>query len=363
MAEKTKMLRHYEDRATPSLFLSNFFKVDSESFFDAEEVTYDIVRSGEDIALTNANGSGYTMVSDKQFTSKTVAPPTVKEAITVSSQSIAKRMPGENPYEEMAATQKAVALAVREVIRLEPRLRRNIEVQASQVLQTGALSLWNDKGVVDFALDYGPKATHFPVVGTAWDAAGADIAGDLESLADVIRTDGLMSPDTAIFGSLAFETALKNADFKARFEPRRAALGEISGLAQRPDGGQFRGTIDLGTYQLNVFTYGGRFTSPATGLPVKFVDPRKVTVLSASADLRLLFGAVHNLKQLLGLSESGAILRQFSGRLSSVDARIDMMRNAWFDPSGDNLIVGYGSKPLVVPCAIDTFGTLSTGIA
>jgi hypothetical protein len=66
---------------------------------------------------------------------------------------------------------------------------------------------------------------------------------------------------------------------------------------------------------------------------------------------------------LLNANPNSTILRQFAGRVSSVGARIDMHRNAWFSPDGSELVVGYGARPLLVPKAIDTFGTLSTGIA
>ena len=49
-------------------------------------------------------------------------------------------------------------------------------------------------------------------------------------------------------------------------------------------------------------------------------------------------------------------------RMSSSESGLDLTLNAWIEPNGRSMKLEVGTRPLTIPTAIDTFGTL-TGIS
>ena len=308
-ATTKRMIRAYQQMAQPMLFLSGLFQSPPENFHTSEEVEIDIVRSDEDIS------------------------------IVIEDLSTGYRING--------------------LTKIERKIRRSIEVQASQVLQTGVVTLTDINGAALYTLDYKPKATHFPTAGTAWGTAGDDPVGDINALAEVIRGDGLADPDQLLMGVDAFEAFIKNSDVQKRFDTRRFDLGTIAPMQMRGNGGSYRGTVEIGNYRYDVWTYGGRYKDPQTGVSTPYLDPSKVVVRASSGRLDATFGAIPNIGALMGTT-ANQLLPELPGRLSNAAGGMDLFTNAWTSQDGEQLFGGVGARPLMIPTAIDTFGCLET---
>lgn len=356
------MLRAYEQVGATLMFLSGFFQAPAENFHSTEEVEIDIERSDEDVAIVIEDlSTGYRYNSDDLYTNKKFKPPVYKEAVSLNASDLLKRLPGDNPFENVSARAKITASMMRKMPKVEKKIMRAMELQASQVLQTGVLTLTDINGVALYTLDFQPKTAHFPTAGTAWNAGGADPRGDLASLANVIRNNGLSDPDILIMGEDAFGAFIGNSDVQAVFETRRIDQGMISPFEQRGDGGQFRGEVDIANYKFNVWTYGNRYKDPQTGNKVQFVDPGKVIMLSSSSRFDATFGSIPNIGRELGIN-TVSILPELPPRFSDSGAGRDLFTNVWITPDGENLFGGVGSRPLMIPTAIDTYGCLDTGV-
>lgn len=357
-----RMLRAYEQMAQPILFLSGLFQSPAENFHDTEEVEIDIVRSDEDISIVIQDlSTGYRMNSEDQYTNKGFKPPVHKEAAPINSFDLLKRMPGKNPFESSDFRGNLILRMFKNMVKVERKIRRSIELQASQVLQTGVVTLTDSNGVALYTLDFKPKTAHFPTAGTAWSAGGADPVGDINSLAEVIRGNGLANPDQLIMGVSAFEAFIKNADVQKRFDTRRFDLGTIAPMEMRGEGGSYRGTVEIGNYRYDVWTYGGRYKHPQTGASTQFIDPAKVVVRASSGRLDLTFGAIPNIGALLN-GGAAQLLPELPGRVANANGGMDMFTNVWTTDDGEQLIGGMGARPLAIPTAIDTFGCLDTGL-
>lgn len=357
-----RMLRAYISMAQPTLFLSGMFQSPPENFHSSEEVEIDIVRSDEDIAIVVQDlTTGYRANSEDLYTNKGFKPPIFKEKIALNSTDLLKREAGNDPFKDPKFRATLIQRMFRGMMKIERKIRRALELQASQVLQTGILTLRDSNGVALYTLDFKPKSSHFPTAGTAWDQAGATIVPDLVALAEQIRDDGLEDPDQAIFGTKAFEVALKDDDFKARFDNRRIDLGTISPFKMNGKGGQFRGTLDMGNYKIDIWTYGGRYKDPQTGLKVQFVDPVKVILRASGGRLDATFGAIPNIGAILN-GGRGRLLPELPGRVSNAQGGMDLFTNAWLSADGEQLFGGIGARPLMIPTAIDTYGCIATGI-
>ncbi len=355
-----RMLRFYEQMAAPTMFLSGFFVSPPENFHTTEEVEFDIVRSDEDISIVVTDlSTGYRMNSDDLFTNKSFKPPIHKEKIALNAFDLLKRVPGDDPFQSPDFRASLINRMFRGMVKIERKIRRSMELQASQVLQTGTITLTNDAGLALYTLDFKPKATHFPTAGTAWGTGGDDILGDLEALAEVIRNDGLEDPDEVIMGIAAFNAFIEDDAVQKQFDNRRFELGRISPMEKRGNGGTFRGVVEIGNYKFDIWTYGGRFKDPQTGNKVQFIDPSKVVVRSSSARLDATFGAIPNIGALMG-AQATRLLPELPTRLSNDAGGMDLFTNVWLSNDGEQMFGGVGARPLMIPTAIDTYGTLET---
>lgn len=357
-----RMISAYIQMASPLMFLSGLFQSPAQNFHSSEEIEIDIVRSDEDISVVIQDlSTGYRMNSEDVYTNKAFKPPIHKEAVPINSFDLIKRMPGANPFESPDFRANVITRMFSGMVKVERKIRRSIELQAAQVLQTGVVTLTDSAGVALYTLDYQPKATHFPDAAVAWDQATADIAGDINALAEVIRNDGLADPDQLIMGVDAFEAFIKDDEIQARFDNRRIDLGTIAPMEMRGNGGNFRGVVEIGNYRYDVWTYGGRYKDPQTGVKTQFLSPEMCIVRASSGRLDATFGAIPNIGALVG-GQATNLLPELPGRISNDAGGMDLHTNAWLSADGEQLFGGVGARPLMIPTAIDTYGCIDSGL-
>ena len=353
-----KMLAAYlQVSSARTRFFSSMFQSPMQNFYNGEEVEIDIERDDEDIAITVTDLSkGYNYNSANVFTNKAFKAPVFKEASPINSIELTKRMPGQNPFDDPDFQVNAMRKAFGIMNRMENKISRAIELQASQVLTTGTVTLTDGAGTPLITIDFKPKATHFPTAGTAWNAGGADPRGDILALSNVIRNDGLADPTRLIFGEDAFEVFIQNADIQALFDNRRIATGNLGESNLSDTGGNFRGSINIGNYMYEVWTYGGRYNAPG-GAKTQYMPSDKVVAMAPGARLDATLGNIPR----IGAMDS-RVMPFLPNRVSNVEGGRDMVVNAWLEPNGEQLTVGVGARPLMIPTAIDQFGCLTTGI-
>lgn len=350
-----RMIAAYQQQREPTLFFTGMFQAPPQNFHNSQEVEIDIMRGEEDVSVALIDPStGYRMSAGDLYTNKTFVPPAHKEAHPLNAWDLLKREFGQNPYEDVQFQAKAIAKAFPQFRRIENKIRRAVELQASQVLQTGKVDLKDESGTTLYQLDYQPKSSHFPTAGTAWDQSGADPLGDLRSLGDVIRGNGLHDPDELIFGDDAIDVFLQNDEVKSQLDLRRADRGAIN-PEMRGNGGTFHGTLWIGNYMYNIWSYRGRYKDPQTGASTPYMDKNKVIVKATEGRLDATFGGMPRI-----VPVDQRVLPFLPDRMQG--DRMDLWTNAWVTPDGETLYVGAGARPLMIPTAIDTFGCLDTGL-
>lgn len=357
-----RTLAPYLNTAPAPGFLSGMFGVDQDSYKNSVKVRWDVDRDEEDIAypLESPDTGAYHNHDDK-FDTKEVEPPQYAESFTVSASSLGKnRTLGRTEYDDPGFIREANERAAIMTGKLMKKLRRGVELQASQILtlETG-ISLVNSAGTVVFSMDYLTKSTHFPSAGTAWSSAtDVQMRSDLKSLAEVIRNDGLSAPGRVIMGANSYEYFANAHAGTKFFDNERSDRGEINRLTTPgTESGQYRGTIDLGNYKLDVWTYGGRYKHPQTGTKTLYIPDDKVVMLSANMGFQTVFGG-----QFLFNNGQPVPLPALRGRGKMISQGMDIFFNNWVELNGSGITVQLLSKPLLIPKGIDTFGCLDTGI-
>jgi hypothetical protein len=132
-------------------------------------------------------------------------------------------------------------------------------------------------------------------------------------------------------------------------------------MQMKGGGGQYRGTIEIDNYRFDCWTYNGMYTHPNTGVATLFVPGDKVIMRASGGRLDATFGAIPNVAQLLGV-QNVINIPELPGRLANTEGGMDMFVRTWLSPDGEQFFAGFGSRPLLIPTAIDTYGCLDTGL-
>ena len=356
-ASTTKIMQMYMEDASAPGFLSGFFTSPARNFHTSEKVEIDVLRDDEDVAVVVQDLTvGARANESSVYVNKGFTPPIYDEEGTITAFDQIKRQPGDNPFADPNYAANATNQAFRIFRKLENKIRRAIELMASQVLQTGILSLKDKTGAILYTLDFKPKATHMVQVAVTWAADGSlgDPLADLASLARVVRRDGKKKPTKLIFGQTAFRSFIRNAEVKDALTKDVQNLGALAPEV-RGEGATFQGRVWIGHYQFEMWMYDGFYTDVQTQNHTEFVDDDNVIMLSDGARLDLTFGAIPLLQQ-----PTAPAMAFLPGRLSSSERGLDLSTNAWITPDGKHLKVSAGTRPLTIPTAIDTFARLNT---
>jgi hypothetical protein len=351
-------LQAYIQMRAPNGFLSRFFTVKPGGIYRGKKVQFDIQRFGEEVAVVVTKCTGPNLNDFDEFTTKEMVPPSYGEAFALDVCELLDRMVGVDPYSAQGieyGAQLAAAMA-KGFMLVDDKIKRAVEQQASQILQTGVLSLKDKEGNIVYTIDFKPKATHFPTVGTSWSAAGADPLADMQALAKVIRGDGKINVNIAIMGDVALNNFLSNDDVQTKLDTKNFELGNIAPFFE-DSGATFYGFVWVGAYRFAIATYPDTFTDPETGLPVEYVAPDKVIMLSDRTRLDMTSAVVP-----LPLGPDPRVAGLLPGRLSSAENGFDVTPNVYPTPNGKQVMGELESRPLLIPVQIDGFGCLDTEI-
>lgn len=350
------MIDRYLEESLPTAFLSGFFRSPPQNFHTTEDVEIDVQRDTDTVAIVIKNLSLPPNHNENSlYTNKRVKPPIYDEEGSITAFDMINRQPGQNPFQNPSYLANAVDQSFTIFRKLESKIRRAIELQAAQVLQTGKLSLLDKSGVVAYEIDFSPKATHF-VTPTAWalDGSTGNPLADLESLSTVIRRDGKGVPNRLIYGLSAYSRFLANAKVKERLLQTRGQLIEAA-PQMRGQGATFQGWVWIGHYRFEMWTYDGFYAHPQTGVLTSFVGDTKVIMLG-DGRLDLTYGAIPMI-----VPPDQRALNFLPPRIASASGGLDLTTNAWVTPDGKRVMVSAGTRPLTIPTAIDTFGCLTVG--
>ena len=357
-----QMIEAYRSMASPTMFLSSLFQSPPRNFYNSEEVEIDIVRDTEQVSVAIQDLSeGYRMNSEDIYTNKRFKPPVHREAAILNSVDLLKRTAGSNPFESLDYRTSLMTRMFAQMTKVEAKIRRSIELQASQVLQTGKVNLIDSTDATVYSIDYKPKSSHFTTAGTSWASASAkQMIADLSKLAEQIRSDGLVDPDQLIMGVDAFNALIATEGFKSLLDTRRIDQGRVSPMVMRSDGGSYRGVLEIGNYRFDLWTYGGRYATAKDATSTQYLNTEKVIVRASGARMDATFGGIPNIGTMMGAGSQ--LLPELPNRMTNAAGGMDLFVNVWLSTDGEQLYGGVGSRPLLIPTAIDTYGCLDSNI-
>jgi hypothetical protein len=359
-ASTKKMIAMYNQEAAPNLFLSSFFKTPPENFFDSEKVEYDVERSDEDVSVAVQNvAAAYRENAHELFTNKEVTPAVHQEGAAITVFDMMKREAGRTTYDSPQFQASAIRKVFKVMRKMENKILRAKELQAAQLFTTGKVDLVDKNGNTMFEADFKPKVTHFYNASTAWDQNGADPLADIKAGCDLVRKDGLIKPDMMIMGVGSFELLIKNDDVLKRLDTRNLSMGAIGPMTITGEGGEFRGTLEVGSYRLAIYTYDAQYKDPQTGNKVPYIADDKVVIMSSKIRLDACFGSIPRFDVPDGATVA---LPTMPGVFNNAQGGRSLSVYAWFTPDRKTLTVEVGTRVVLIPTAIDQYVCLDTGI-
>ncbi|AAQ96539.1 hypothetical protein [Vibrio phage VP16C] len=354
----TGWVQAFIERRSPTMFLSSMFTTKPGGIYYGKTVEIDVKRFSENVAVVITKLSGPNFNDASLISTKEFEPPEYGEAFATDVDDLLQRLIGVNPYDDanIAYSSKLVGRLMDYFMEANDMIMRGVEIQASQILQTGRLNLLDRDGETAYEIDYAPKATHFPTVTTAWSDDGADPIDDLRALFEVIRADGKVNPDMIIMGEQALRWALRNANFQEELDNRRIDTGMID-PRMMASGATLYGNVWVGSYMAQIWTYPEGYSHPQTRAFTKYVNDDSVIVLSSqtrldrvSAIVPLPLGPDQRVSQMLP--------DLVPGRMVSEGDDLDVTPNLYPTPNGRTIIAELLSRILLVPVQIDGFGCL-----
>ena len=352
-----QMLELYRQQVGTPRFLSGFFQSPARNFHNSQDVEIDILREDEEVAVTVADISAGARLNEATIlTNKRFTPPVYKEAGPVNAYQLMLRSAGQDPFQDPAYQANAMRASMDIGRRCEEKIRRAVELMASQVLQTGELTIIDDGGNTSFAMDFFPKATHFPQTAVSWATSATAVPiDDLESLANVIMTNGREMPTDLIMGRTAYLNFMATTQVLNYADNRRINIVQLDRPTLPGSGAVYHGTLSAGQYRFNLWTYMGRYKAVDSGTITEYITPTNVVMLNPSSRRDLTWGNIPT----IGGRDPRA-LPFMPSRVASSAGGIDLHYNAWVEKDNTALTVQVGARPLTIPTAIDTFGCLNT---
>ena len=193
------------------------------------------------------------------------------------------------------------------------------------------------------------------------DESLAQVEANIESLCDAINSDGLVGSGEWLMemGDDALRVAKANTAFLKLFDANtKIDNGSLQIPQDGMNGGKYHGTISVGAYRLQIWTYNKTYIDVETKVRTKYLDPASVIIKAPGCRLDLSWG---NCPMIIPPSQR--VVPFIPPRIRQTGmGGMDMITNVWTDPQAENLFGGISARPLAIPTAIDRFGCLDTGL-
>ena len=346
------MARTYIQEAPAPGVLSSKFRTAPENYYSSETIEFDIEREGEEVApvLTDIK-NGYTKFALDEYTNKEFKAPVMKEGFSINAFDMMKRQAGQISFTDPNFRANAMRQFMDHMRYGGKRQRRTMELMASQVLQTGTITLKDDQGDAAYIIDFKPKSTHFPTFGTAWtDHENATPIANIKSLCDVINTDGQSKPKELWLGDGAYENMLQCEEFLNFTNTRHVKIIDVEPRDVSP-GATYMGTLTATGYRLDMYTYRGEYKDVKATANARYLADESVLILAENVRLDATFGAIPQI-----VPPEARAMSFLSGRMPMASVGLDFTTNAWVSPDGEAINGTLGSRPLLIPTSIDRFG-------
>ena len=324
----------YQDLTTPTGFFRSLFKVEEKT---TKELSIEVRRHGRKIAVDVERGDQGNRNTVSKSTQKVIVPPLYDEFVDITEMDAYDELFNASGSVSNAQVARLVRSINSEVLLLQQKIERAIELQCAQVLEDGIVQL-NAGTNIDFKRKAGSKVDH---TGNPWDNAATDPFDAIEAGCEFVRNEGKY--EGAIFnmvvGKEAINAMQNNAKFQAKANLRNVKLMELTMPMQRQTGATLFGQISAGSFTVNVWTYTGVYENSA-GTTVNYMPSKKFILTPEDPEFHLGFGAVPQLvDEGIGVQPGAFLIQDFKDARKAIHEYV------------------VKSAPIAIPTAVDQIYT------
>ncbi len=286
------LLAAYKEQKAPNTFLQSRYFPDGQVFTTAQ-VLVEYKDGNQKLAPFVSPEIGGKVVRRDGYEANAYKPAFIapKRALTIDN--LQAKGFGEALYGELTPAERAVKITADDLTEMDEMIVRRHEQMCAQVLQENALTMnhyGDDNKLVDTKkIEYfngTNEAIYTPVAN--WDAAEADILGDVAAIALELAKRGLPAVDV-ILGTEAADAFLNNEKVIKLLDTRNINIGAVDPTENFPEA-VFLGQLNCKGYKLNFIQYAATYEAE-DGTIKPFIDP-KVAIVTAPACGVTNYGAI-----------------------------------------------------------------------
>lgn len=331
------VLREVPDK--PHFLRDTFFN--KPITFATEYVLFDVVKGGRKMTPFVHPAAAAPQSERLGYHTESYRPAAVKEQRAVDVFQLQTRLAGEVVMNSnVTPAERAATLLAQDVQDLKDNLQRREEWMAAQVLFTGKIEV-KGEGVND-VIDFG-FANQESLGGTKkWNAAEADIFGDLLAWQSKVQKESGYRPNTLLASSATIDMILRNEAVLKLTDNRRMDYGDnrTRNLGQ---GAAYRGRL-AGMVNLDLYSYDNYYDDPVTGETKAFVPDNTICLCSPEAEFVRMYGAVPYLQRVSGDDMGHFVMSEGEYLIDSYSTK-----------NPDAQFVKLESRPLFVPKQVDSY--------
>lgn len=327
----------YQERVVPKDWFQSFFIATPPS---AKTVSIEVQRGFEYIAVDVVRGTEGNRNQWSKSNEKIWEPPFYKEYLDITEFDEYDRVLGSEASDNSRLFTALMNKTVDRLGELQDKISRAKELQCSQVLFDGIVTL-NAGTDIDFKRKADSKVD-LGGAGGYWSVGATNPFDQLGVGCKFLREVG-KSTDfeyVGIFGESAFAAFQSNTTVLARQNLFNMKLDNIQPPQLAARGATFHGTITVGVYRLQVWTYADVYDT-ATAEHNQYVPTKKVTIIPQ----RPRFKMAH------------ALVPQLIRNPGEVPAQGEWVLRERLDENQDKHIFDIQTACLAVPVAVDQIWT------
>lgn len=338
--ETRTMLQALEQMYPPQMNLTKMFFPTVETF-ETEYVDMDVVKGGRKLAPMVRPTSQAHVVDRMGYTTKSLKAPYIKEKMKIEPNDLLlNRQAGSTIYMGNSnPLQRAQQQLSKDMLYLTDMINRRVEWMAAQLLAAGKFTLTGE--YEGYEVDFGMDADHIANASVMWDQATGVPYDDLFGWCEAQAKKSGIPPDRLILGGSVVMKFIFNAQIIAAMDKLRIMLGQIN-----PDAVTgFIGTLRLGPYSLDVYTFSDWYEDEVNGVVTPYVPAKKVFLGSTKAKASQRYGAIKDMRALQPGNEGMPVLY-----------KTQYFPKTYFEEDPSVMWLMLQSAPVLCLSQIDAFG-------
>ena len=286
----------YKEMPQVKGFLRSFF---APVFSKSKEVSLMVRRGTEKVAVDVHRYSDGNRNDFSKFTEKMMVPPLYHEYLSANEHRLYDMVMTALLSGNTTFFSEMTKDLAEDFLELQKKIDRAIELQCSQVLEFGIVSL---NSMTD--IDYKRKAASLVAYNAANDFSigTVDPAAVLSTGCKFLREKGKYQNSTfnAIMGESVLTSLLNNTIMKERGKLVQYSLDSIIAPQDMPEGATFHGEMSAGSYKVRLWTYPEVYD--LSGVSTPYINDKKLILLPLGAPFILNYGLVPQL-----ISDGGTV--------------------------------------------------------